>query len=245
MANSPERERVLELQDHIIGTENVAEFLQRLSIMAAEALSRDTSSRIECGVTLKRRRRTATVGGSTPKAVLLDQIEQLIGDGPCIEALRIKAPVLLSDMETDPRWPTYRDALAAEGCRGTLGVPLELGEDSAAALNFFAFSAGVFTAGVIQEASEFADIAGGAVRLAVRLGTAQSLAEDLTAAMESRTSIDLACGVIMGQNRCSQAEAMAILTKVSSNRNQKLRVVAEEMLSNLTGGDIRTHFDAS
>jgi hypothetical protein len=38
---------------------------------------------------------------------------------------------------------------------------------------------------------------------------------------------------------------MAILTKVSSNRNQKLRVVAEEMLSNLAGGDIRTHFDPS
>ena len=243
MANSPERERVLELQDHIIGSENVAEFLQRLSVMAAAAVSRATSSKVECGVTLKRRRRTATVAGSSPRALLLDKIEQSIGDGPCIEALRIKAPVLLSNMETDPRWPAYRDALAAEGCLGTLGVPLELGEESAAALNFFAFSSGVFTDSVIQEAQDFADIAGGAVRLAVRLGTAQSLAEDLTAAMESRTSIDLACGVIMGQNRCSQAEAMAILTKVSSNRNQKLRLVAEEMLSNLTGAEIHTHFD--
>jgi transcriptional regulator with GAF, ATPase, and Fis domain len=242
MANSPEHERVLELQDHIIGTENVAEFLQRLSIMAAAALSRATSSKVECGVTLKRRRRTSTVGGSSPKAVLLDQIEQRIGDGPCIEALRTKAPVLLGNVATDPRWPAYREALVAEGCQGTLGVPLELGEDSAAALNFFAFSSGIFTAEVIQEASDFASIAGGAVRLAVRLGTAQSLADDLTAAMESRTSIDLACGVIMGQNRCTQAEAMAILTKVSSNRNQKLRAVAEEMLGNLAGGDVRTHF---
>jgi hypothetical protein len=122
-------------------------------------------------------------------------------------------------------------------------VPLELGEDAAAALNFFAFESGVFTPAVIQEAADFADIAGGAVRLAVRLGSAQSLADDLAAALESRTSIDLACGVIMGQNRCSQAEAMAILTKVSSHRNQKLRVVADEMLTNLTGGDVKTHFD--
>jgi GAF domain-containing protein len=242
MANSPEHERVLELQDHIVGTENVAEFLQRLSVMAAAALSKATSSKVECGVTLKRRRRTSTVAGSSPRAVLLDKIEQSIGDGPCIEALRTKAPVLLGNVNTDPRWPAYREALVAEGCKGTLGVPLELGEDSAAALNFFAFSSGVFTEAVIQEASEFAGIAEGAVRLAVRLGTSQSLAEDLAAAMESRTSIDLACGVIMGQNRCSQAEAMAILTKVSSNRNQKLRAVAEEMLGNLTGGDVRTHF---
>ena len=244
MANSPDHDRVLELQDHIIGTANVAEFLERLSIMAAAALSRDTASPIECGVTLKRRRRTFTVAGSSPRAVHLDQIEQNIGAGPCIDALRIKEPVLLASVDTEPRWPAYREALAAEGCRSTLGVPLELGEDAAAALNFFAVEPELFTPEVVQEAVEFADIAGGAVRLAVRLGTAQSLADDLAAAMESRTSIDLACGVIMGQNRCSQAEAMAILTKVSSNRNQKLRVVAEELLANLTGADIRTHFDA-
>ena len=152
--------------------------------------------------------------------------------------------MLLGNVNTDPRWPAYREALVAEGCQGTLGVPLELGEDSAAALNFFAFSSGIFTDQIIQEAADFGAIAGGAVRLAVRLGTAQSLADDLTAALESRTSIDLACGVIMGQNRCSQAEAMAILTKVSSNRNQKLRVVAEDLLATLAGGEVRTHFDA-
>jgi len=244
MANSPEHERVLELQDLIVGTRNVAEFLERLSVMAAGALTRATSGTIECGVTLKQRRRTFTVAGSSPKAVLLDEIEQRMGDGPCINALRTMTPVLLGDVATDPRWPEYQKVLEDEGCRATLGVPLELGEDAAAALNFFAFESGVFTPAVLQEAVEFADLAAGAVRLAVRLGSAQTLADDLAAAMANRTSIDLACGVIMGQNRCSQAEAMAILTKVSSNRNQKLRVVAEELLANLTGADIRTHFDA-
>jgi GAF domain-containing protein len=244
MANSSEKERVLELQDLILGTENVAEFLEHLSVMAAAALGRDTASRVECGVTLRRRRRTDTVAGSSPKAVHLDKIERRIGDGPCLEALRVKAPVLLADVDTDPRWPAYQEQLIAEGCRATLGVPLELGEDSAAALNFFAFDPGVFTESVMKEASEFADIAGRAVRLAVRLGTVQTLADDLTAALESRTSINLACGVIMGQNRCSQAEAMAILTKVSSHRNQKLRDVAEEMLGNLSGATVRTHFES-
>ncbi|XTR53205.1 ANTAR domain-containing protein [Pseudarthrobacter sp. So.54] len=62
--------------------------------------------------------------------------------------------------------------------------------------------------------------------------------------MEHRTSIDLACGVVMAQNRCSQEEAMRILTTVSSNRNQKLRVVAAEILKNVTGGDVRTHFES-
>ena len=167
-----------------------------------------------------------------------------LGDGPCIEALRIKDVVLLADVDTDPRWPDYQRQLAANGCRSTLGVPLEIGDDSAAALNFFGADTGLFTEDIIAEAAGFADLAGRALRLAVRLGTFQSRAEDLQAAMEHRTSIDLACGVIMAQNRCSQDEAMAILTRVSSNRNQKLREVAADVLRNLTSEDVRTHFDA-
>jgi GAF domain-containing protein len=175
---------------------------------------------------------------------MLDRIEQSLGEGPCIEALRTKTVVLLADVDTDPRWPEYQAQLAAHGCRSTLGVPLEIGDDSTAALNFFAPATGVFTAEVVSEAAGLADIAGRALRLAVRIGSAQTRAEDLQAAMEHRTSIDLACGVVMAQNRCSQEEAMAILTRVSSNRNQKLRDVAAEVLGNVTGEEIHTHFDS-
>ena len=50
----------------------------------------------------------------------------------------------------------------------------------------------------------------------------------------------------MAQNRCSQAEAMEILTKVSSNhnRNRKLRDVASELIEQFSGASIETHFDA-
>lgn len=60
--------------------------------------------------------------------------------------------------------------------------------------------------------------------------------------MESRTGIDLAAG-IMGQNRCSQEEAMAILVKASSGRNQKLRTLAEEIVSSISVQGPVTHLD--
>lgn len=244
MANYAGDEAALHLQDLIVGTENVEEFLDRLAEFAAATLTHFADTEIECGVTLQRRKRTMTVAGSSPRAVALDRIEQSLGEGPCLEALRTKSVVLLADVDTDRRWPDYQRQLAANSCRSTLGVPLEIGPDAAAALNFFAAGRGVFTREVMDEAAGFADLAGRALRLAVRIGISQSRAEDLQAAMEHRTSIDLACGIIMGQNRCSQEEAMAILTKVSSNRNQKLRDVAAELLRNLTGGEVRTHFDA-
>jgi transcriptional regulator with GAF, ATPase, and Fis domain len=236
-------EAVLHLQDLLLGTGNVEDFLNRLAEFSAAALSRSAGAEIECGVTLQRRKRSMTVAGSSSRALMLDRIEHAIGDGPCIQALRTKKIVVLADVATDPRWPVYQGELAAVGCHSTLGVPLEIGEDASAALNFFASVPELFADDVVQEAAGFADLAGRSLRLAVRIGTAQSRAEDLQAAMEHRTTIDLACGVVMAQNRCSQDEAMGILTKVSSNRNQKLRDVAADVLRSLTKVEARTHFE--
>lgn len=110
--------------------------------------------------------------------------------------------------------------------------------------HFFASRPGAFTPKVYEKAVGFAAAAHNALHLSVRIITAVNRAEDLEAAMHSRTAIDLACGVIMAQNRCSQAEAMKILSKVSSNRNRKLRDVAAELVERLSGHSIQTHFDA-
>jgi len=244
MSTSPERDLLLELQDLIVGTESVAEFLGGFATIAAGVISRSAKDTVECGVTLKRAKTTHTVGGSSPRAIHLDKIEQQVGDGPCITALKTQAPELLADVRTDPRWPEYQKRLYDEGILSGLGVPLKLSDGSSAALNFFATSTGVFTEDIIKEATGFAELAGSAVRLAVKVGTAQGTADDLSAAMQKRTAINLACGIIMGQNRCTQAEAMTILTNVSSHRNQKLRDIAEEMVLKISGDKPTTHFDA-
>ena len=151
--------------------------------------------------------------------------------------------MLLADVSTDTRWPEYQKILIAHGCRSVLGVPLALDGNQAAALNFFASETGLFSESVISKAEGFADLAGRALRLALRIADAQNLADDLTAAMESRTTIDLACGVIMAQNRCSQEEAMAMLAKASSHRNQKLRELAADILGRVSAETVSTHFE--
>ncbi|WP_425327184.1 GAF domain-containing protein [Pseudarthrobacter sp. NS4] len=112
-------------------------------------------------------------------------------------------PVLLDDVATDKNWPRYSRALAAEGCRSALGVPMDLGKTAEAVLNFFAPTAGVFTDTVIKEAEGFAHVAGSTLRLAIRIETGEQLNADLKTAMATRTIIDAACGVIMAQNRCA------------------------------------------
>lgn len=227
-----------------MGAENAVEFLSGLSGMAAAAVSAAAGDDIECAVTLKLRRRPTTAAGSSARALELDLIEQALGDGPCIRALREMAPVLIDDVARDPRWTKYNQELGRRGVQSTLGVPLEISSEASAALNFFATKPGVFTADVYDKAAGFAAAAHNTLHLSVRIHTAQNRADDLEAALESRTAINLACGVIMAQNRCSQEEAMEILTKVSSNRNRKLRDVAKELIEQLSGSAIQTHFEA-
>jgi GAF domain-containing protein len=236
-------EQFLRLHDLIIGSTNVSGFLEELSIVAASTLSESAGSLIECGVTLRQRKRNGTVTGSSDRARELDRIEQALGQGPCLSALEAMKPILLADAGTDPRWPEYQKILIAHGCRSVLGVPLALDGNQAAALNFFASETGLFSESVISKAEGFADLAGRALRLALRIADAQNLADDLTAAMESRTTIDLACGVIMAQNRCSQEEAMAMLAKASSHRNQKLRELAADILGRVSAENVSTHFE--
>lgn len=93
-------------------------------------------------------------------------------------------------------------------------------------------------------AAGFAAAAHDTLQLSVRIDTALGRAEDLQEAMHSRTAINVACGVIMAQSRCSQDDAMEILAKVSSNRNQKLRDVAKELIEQISAGGVRTHFES-
>lgn len=236
-------EQFLQLHDLVIASSNVNEFLGELAKVAAAALTQATGTDVECGVTLRRQKRSTTVAGSSGRATELDRLEQALGQGPCLTAMDAMHQVVLPDVGSDDRWPDYQKALAEHGCRSVLGVPLPLDERHAAALNFFAMEPGVFSEEVRNRAQGFADLAGRALRLALKIADAQNLADDLTAALQSRTTIDLACGVIMAQNRCSQEEAMALLTKASSHRNQKLRELAAEILERVGAGAVSTHFE--
>jgi GAF domain-containing protein len=225
-------------------SEDIRGFLDGIAQHAAASLTRTAGAPIDCAITVKRRKRTTTIAGSSDKAVVLDRIEQDLGDGPCLEALRTFELVLLPDTGIDARWPEYSRNLAAAGYGSVLGVPVDVGDSASASLNFFSAKPGLFTAEAIAEAVAFTAMAGRALRLTLRIITAEQLADDLKAAMESRTAIDLACGMIMTQNRCSQEEAYQFILRASNSRNVKARTLAQEIIQRLAGTqETTTHFD--
>jgi len=57
----------------------------------------------------------------------------------------------------------------------------------------------------------------------------------LAEAMVSSSVIDQAVGILMGQQRCNAATAFDLLSQASQNRNRKLRDIAAEIITNVSG----------
>lgn len=232
-----------ELQDLILESADVEEFLLELSRYAAETLSRP-ERRVLCGVTVARRKKPAATAASDPEAFALDEIQNAAGDGPCLSAMRELRTVYVRDLANDKLWPVFSRAAAGRGYQSILGVPVDLGDQAQAALNLYAMSPSAFTPEDITQAEHFGQQAAKALRLALRIGRLHDARDSMAAAMESRTIIDMAIGAIMAQNRCSPEEAFAFLKDASNTRNIKLREVAGAVIASITGtADVATHFD--
>ncbi|MDQ0095996.1 AmiR/NasT family two-component response regulator [Paeniglutamicibacter psychrophenolicus] len=124
-----------------------------------------------------------------------------------------------------------------------LAVPLVLEEGAVAVLGLYSADPKAFTGIVVRGAERNGHHARKALLLARRITSKAQVAQDLEAAMESRTAIDPAVGIIMGQQRCSQDEAFTFLSRAASNRNQKPRTVAAGLEENLNGTGAKTHFE--
>lgn len=231
------------VQDLLLDTQDVEDFLAGLARHSAEALS-GRRGRVLCGITLMRHRSAATVASSSEEAQLLDEVQYSYKDGPCLKACREKVLIHVPDLAHDQTWPDYSEAIVRRGIRSVLAVPFELtGDEARAGLNLYSDQPKAFSQKEVQEAVGFVEQASTGLSLAVRLANRTEKANHLQAAMDSRTVIDTAIGVIIGQNRCSQEEAVRLLMSASSTRNMKLRDVAAAVVRSAGGGDLQTHFD--
>jgi transcriptional regulator with GAF, ATPase, and Fis domain len=216
--------------------------LHRMTKIAAAAMSSSTRAGVGCAASLLRGKQPQLATASNKVADRCAQLETRSGAGPITEAVQGGTPIILSDAATDVRWPVYRELLKAEGCHGVYSIPIKLDGGALCVLTFFATQRYFFSPQTIRRATQITDIASRSLKLAFRVQAAVSRAENLHAALESRTSISIACGIIMGQNRCSYTDAFAMLAKASSHRNVKVRQVAEDILEALPGGIPAAHF---
>lgn len=124
---------------------------------------------------------------------------------------------------------------SGEGSVSNLKIPLDLDGEDSAVVHLYSPLPGAFSGEDAAEAHRFAADASRALVLALRISQLRESRQDLSAAMQSRTIIDMAIGAIMAQNRCGRDAAFKILRNTSNNRNLKIRDVAAGVVASIAG----------
>lgn len=233
----------LSLQQLVLESPDIKAFLTELAVLASKRLS-SPGNRIHSGVTVLRQKRPQAVAASDAAAQALDELQNGFGQGPCLTALRQGSTLLVPDLAAEDRWGPYVRTAEQHGVSSILAVPLDLAGDAEAVLNLYSGRSNGFSGEDITTVESFVAQAASSLRLILRISQLKEARNDLTAAMQSRTVIDMAIGAIMAQNRCDRETAFGILTRASSTRNIKLREVAATVITSISGEQrITAHFD--
>lgn len=222
---------IAELQALLLGTESIDGFLREMAVLAAGTLGEGLS----CGITLQPNGRPLTVASSDQFASQVDELQYGLDEGPCLAATRTGQVTRIDDLAADKRWRKYAVRALAYGVRSSLSYPLHAQDKLIGALNIYSREPAFFGEARTRQAGRFAQNASTAVGIAARMAQQAVLTDQLRASLASRSVIDQALGVIMGEERCTAQEAFEILRGVSQNRNIKLRQVAEDVVSRVTG----------
>ncbi|MGS2617139.1 GAF and ANTAR domain-containing protein [Micromonospora sp. LZ34] len=206
-------------------------FLGQVVEVAAEMVS----PAVACGLTVRRDGGAFTVAASGDLAARADEIQYGADEGPCLQALRSGRVVEVVDLREDGRWCRYREHALRLGIASSLSLPMTVDGETVGALNLYATHPAAFTERARQHAVAFADQGTAALTVILRQADQALLHQQLTDAMASRSVIDQALGVLMGQQRCTATEAFALLRQASQHRNRKLRDVAAEIITQVTG----------
>jgi GAF domain-containing protein len=243
LAAHPNQDLGVTLQDLVLESVDLDEFLTKLATLAAAAFT-TASNAVSCGVTVVTRKKGVTTGSSDERVGALDELQIEFGDGPCLTALRHNSVVLVVDSRHESRWSDYMEAVWRNGVGAILAVPLDLDGETEAVMNLYSTTPHGFTGPDITAAEEFAEGAATSLRLALKISQLRNAKDDLTAAMQSRSTIDTAVGIVMAQNRCGRDTAFNVLTRASNSRNVKLRDIAAHVIASVSGEtDPEAYFD--
>ncbi|MDT5095787.1 MAG: hypothetical protein QOH60_5150 [Mycobacterium sp.] len=170
------------------------------------------------------RKRIDTPAASHAYPLILDDIQQRHGEGPCLASAWEKKTFHIADLEKDFRWPRYRrDALAETPIRSIMAFQLFIADRSMGALNVYAEEPGALDEKTEEVGLIFA------THSAVAWNSARR-DEQLQRALTSRDMIGQAKGMIMERYNIGAIQAFDMLRKLSQDSNVPLARIAQELI---------------
>lgn len=154
-------------------------------------------------------------GASSDLSRELDELQFTFGEGPCLDAVRDGAPVMVADLaeRRTERWPAFSAAALERGVRAVFALPVSVASMRIGALDLYRESPGSLLGGSLTGglmAAEFAalpllDVMSGDLTAAATDHTSTAWTE-LTAL--TRVEVYQAAGILIAQLAVGPAEAL-------------------------------------
>jgi hypothetical protein len=180
---------------------------------------------------------SGTLGSSGAPARMYDELQFTFGEGPCLDSVARRIPVLVVDL-ADPeeaRWPAYGPAMLAHQIRGVSAIPLVVAGQFVGALDLFRAQPGPLPGADLAGAVVAAELAG--------IPLLDLLDADLHAAVAdpksdawtelnklSRAEVSQATGMLVAQLEVEPAEALVRLRAHAYATGRGVTDVARDIL---------------
>lgn len=215
----------------VIDDEALRDLLQHLAVLACHTIEAAES----VSITVLENGRHGTTNSTGPAALAIDEAQYRDGAGPCVDAIRSQAQLLV---QVDDH--LGMSAFAEEARRAHIGQVLATplvghGGEGLGAVNVYVQEGCAVTERDAQTARRIGDAAAILVGYAFALMDSTHLNEQLRQAVATRDIIGSAKGILMHSQSCTRDEAFDILRRASQRENRKVRDLAEEIVLRLEG----------
>ena len=173
----------------------------------------------------------ATYGTTDERINPADQAQYDAGRGPCVDAIKTGEMQYFDGTTDQPRWRQFAEVAGDHEIYSVFSLPLKIDGEAVGAINLYSRERDALRPGHREEGSLFA------AQAAVTLANAQAFldkeaqVEQLEEALETRTMIGQATGLLMAQEGVSSDEAFQKLVSLSQTSNTKLREIAQRYVA--------------
>jgi GAF domain-containing protein len=161
----------------------------------------------------------------------VDAVQYRLGEGPCVEAVRVRRTLVCGSLGGEARWPRFGPRAGRLGVHSALSLPLIAADQVVGALNVYGRARQAFSAEAVAIGERFSGPASVTVANARVLERSRRLAEQLEQALTSRAVIDQAIGILMSRAGLDAQAAFDRLRAISQAEDTKLTDVADRLVA--------------
>jgi GAF domain-containing protein len=176
------------------------------------------------------------IAASDEPGHMLEALQEQFGEGPCVDAFLEDAPVLAGDMGPDPRWPSVGPLAATHGVHAVLGVPIDLPQGPVGTLNVYAAQPHTWDQADVAAIQAYTRVIASLLRAAVRAHLRGKAATQLQQALDHRSLIEQAKGVLMQRRGIDQQAAFELLRSQARSTRRRLHEVALQTVRSVHPG---------